>query len=50
MTDTGLYYTLSTLAQCAAALVALIGFLRLWRLDQLLNEMREIERYREEAI
>jgi hypothetical protein len=30
-----LYYALSTIAQCAAALAALIGFLGLWRLDRL---------------
>jgi len=33
MTDTALYYALSTIAQVAAALAALIGFLGLWKLD-----------------
>jgi hypothetical protein len=32
---TTLYYVFSTIAQCAAALAALIGFLGLWRLDRL---------------
>ena len=44
MTDTALYYALSTIAQCAAALAALIGFLGLWRLDQLKQEREEDER------
>ena len=38
MTDTGLYYALSTIGQCAAALAALIGFLGMWRLDRLKDE------------
>jgi hypothetical protein len=33
MESTALYYALSTIAQCAAALAALIGFFGLWRLD-----------------
>jgi hypothetical protein len=37
-----LYYALSTIAQCAAALAALIGFLGLWRLDRLREEQRLI--------
>jgi hypothetical protein len=40
MTDTTLYYALSTIAQCAAALAALIGFFGLWQLDRL-QEQRE---------
>jgi hypothetical protein len=44
MTDNGLYYALSTLAQCAAALAALIGFLGLWRLDRLKQEHDQVER------
>jgi len=42
MTDTALYYALSTIAQCAAALAALIGFLGLWRLDRLRDEAPQI--------
>jgi hypothetical protein len=38
MDPTALYYALSTIAQCAAALAALIGFLGLWRLQQLREE------------
>jgi hypothetical protein len=38
MDPTALYYALSTIAQCAAALAALIGFLGLWRLDRLKQE------------
>lgn len=38
MDPTWLYYALSTIAQCAAALAALIGFLGLWRLDRLREE------------
>jgi exo-beta-1,3-glucanase (GH17 family) len=41
MSDTALYYALSTIAQCAAALAALIGFLGLWRLDQLRAEREQ---------
>jgi hypothetical protein len=44
MTDTALYYALSTLAQCAAALAALIGFLSLWRLDYLHEEKEPLDR------
>jgi hypothetical protein len=38
MDPTALYYALSTVAQCAAALAALLGFLGLWRLEQLREE------------
>ena len=38
MTDTALYYALSTVAQCAAALAALIWFLGIWRLDRVREE------------
>jgi hypothetical protein len=38
MDATWLYYALSTIAQCAAALAELIGFLGLWRLDRLREE------------
>jgi hypothetical protein len=41
MSDTALYYALSTIAQCAAALAALIGFLVLWRLDRLREEQMQ---------
>jgi hypothetical protein len=44
MTDTGLYYALSTIAQCAAALAVLIGFLGLWQLDRLRGEDDQLER------
>jgi hypothetical protein len=37
------YYALSTIAQCAAALAALIGFLALWRLDRLQDEDTHLE-------
>jgi cell division protein FtsB len=40
MDGTWLYYALSTMAQCAAALAALIGFFGLWRQDRL-RERRE---------
>jgi hypothetical protein len=43
MSDTALYYALSTIAQCAAALAALIGFLGLWRLDRVRDEERQAE-------
>jgi hypothetical protein len=44
MTDgTALLDALSTIAQCAAALAALIGFLGLWRLDRLREEQRRLE-------
>src|SRR5688572_7177032 len=43
MDPTALYYVLSTIAQCAAALVALIGFLGMWRLDRLRDEERWAE-------
>jgi hypothetical protein len=43
VSDTALYYALSTIAQCAAALAALIGFLGLWRLDRLRDEERRAE-------
>ena len=43
MDPTALYYALSTIAQCAAALAALIGFLGLWRLDRLRDEERRAE-------
>jgi hypothetical protein len=36
---------LSTIAQCAAALAALIGFFGLWRLDRLRDQQAAIERY-----
>ncbi len=39
-----LYYALSTIAQCAAALAALIGFLGLWRQDRLKQERDQAER------
>jgi hypothetical protein len=42
MDPTALYYTLSTIAQCAAALAALIGFLGMWRLDRLREERNEV--------
>jgi hypothetical protein len=45
MTDTALYYALSTIAQCAAALAALIGFLSLWRLDRLREEKEPFDRH-----
>jgi len=44
MDPTWLYYALSTIAQCAAALAALIGFLGLWRLDRLKQERDQVER------
>ena len=43
MDPTALYYALSTIAQCAAALAALIGFLGMWRLDRLQDEERQAE-------
>src|SRR5262245_49825843 len=35
MTDTALYYARSTIAQCAAALAAILGAFGLWRLGHL---------------
>jgi hypothetical protein len=43
MTDTALYYAPNTIAQCAAALAALIGFQGMWRLDRLHDEERLAE-------
>jgi hypothetical protein len=43
MDATALYYALSTIAQCAAALAALIGFLGMWRLDRLREERNEVK-------
>jgi hypothetical protein len=45
MDPTALYYALSTIAQCAAALAALIGFLGLWRLDRLQEERTQAAHY-----
>ena len=39
MDRNALYYALSTIAMVAAALAALIGFLRMWRLDRLRDEV-----------
>jgi hypothetical protein len=44
MDPNALYAALNTVAQCAAALAALIGFLGLWRLDRLRAEQEEAER------
>jgi hypothetical protein len=44
MDPTALYYALSTIAQCAAALAAILGAFGLWRLDHL----RELDRHEEE--
>jgi hypothetical protein len=41
MDPTTLYYALNTIAQRAAALAALIGFLDLWRLDRLHDEWEQ---------
>ena len=41
--NTPYYYALSTIAQCAAALAALIGFFGLWQLDRMRDIMREDE-------
>ena len=38
-----LYYALSTIAIVAPALAALIGFLRMWQLDRLRDEINRIE-------
>jgi hypothetical protein len=43
MDPTALYYALSTIAQCAAALAALIGFLGMWRLDRLREKRSAVE-------
>ncbi len=44
LTDSNtLNYALSTIAQCAAALAALIGFFGLWRLDRLRDEAQQVE-------
>jgi hypothetical protein len=43
MDPTALYYALSTIAQCAAALAALIGFLGMWRLDRLRDEEKQLD-------
>jgi hypothetical protein len=47
MDVTALYYALSTIAQCAAAL---IGFLGLWRLDRLREEDTRLEQTLREFI
>jgi len=41
MDPTAVYYALSTVAQCAAALAALIGFLGMWRVDRLREEREQ---------
>jgi hypothetical protein len=41
MDPNALYAALNTVAQCAAALAALIGFLGLWRLDRLRDEREQ---------
>jgi hypothetical protein len=41
MDPNALYAALNTVAQCAAALAALIGFLGLWRLDRLRAEREQ---------
>ncbi len=38
------YYALSTIAQCAAALAALIGFLSLWWWDRLRERVERADR------
>jgi hypothetical protein len=38
------YYALSTIAQCAAALAALIGFFGLWRLERLQDRINTTNR------
>jgi Flp pilus assembly protein TadB len=43
MAPTALYYALSTIAQCAAALAALIGFLGLWRQDRLRERLNAVD-------
>ncbi len=45
MSESALYYALSTIAQCGAALAALIGFFGLWRLDRLRDQQAALERY-----
>jgi hypothetical protein len=44
MDSTALYYALSTIAQVAAALSTLIGFLGMWRLDRLKQGQESAER------
>jgi hypothetical protein len=44
MESTALYYALSTIAQYAAALAALIGFFGLWQLDRLRKEREQVEK------
>lgn len=48
--NTPYYYALSTIAQCAAALAALIGFFGVWRLDRLRDEDTQIEQPLRELI
>jgi hypothetical protein len=50
MDPNALYYALSTIAQVAATLAALIGFLGMWRLDRLRDEAKEVERMLAEFI
>jgi hypothetical protein len=45
MDPTHLLYALSTIAQCAAALAALIGFLGLWQLDRLREQTARLIGY-----
>jgi pheromone shutdown protein TraB len=40
-----LNYVLSTIAQCAAALAALIGFLGMWRVDRLREQITRLEQH-----
>jgi hypothetical protein len=44
MDPTALYYAFSTIAQCAAALAALIGFFGLWTVERLRQEEDQAER------
>jgi hypothetical protein len=44
MSENALLYALSTIAQCAAALAALIGFFGLWRQDRLRERMNIADR------
>jgi hypothetical protein len=50
MDATWLYYALSTIAQCAAALAALIGFLGLWKLDGLRREQEQVKQYLQQLL
>jgi len=50
MDPNALYSALNTIAQCAAALAALIGFLGLWQLDWLRREQEQVKQHLQQLL